>query len=1015
MTKRPVTLVSLLTLALMILSPVSSALAEPAFQPNCSLSGVAYRDFNADGQQGAEEPGVQSVLVTAFNANGTAVDTATTDETGAYTLDQLPEGVEVRLEFSGLPSYLYYGPAGAQSSTSVSFVTCAPGATAVDIALANPGQHCDLEPEIATSCFAFGASAGNFDPVVVSMPYTSGSTDLTTPGGLGRFDSPAHTNLAAAVDIGSVYGLAYRRQTGTLYAGAYLKRHTDLGPDGPGAIYQMNTGPGGAPPSLFVNLPSANPGGVLHTEPWRIDSAAYNLVGKAGLGDMTVSDDDNTLWVVNLGDRRLYSIALDDPTDIDSFAIPLSPPSCPGTGNARPFAVEFQDGLVYVGVTCTGPSVNNLRAYVYSFNPAGGGFSLELNIPLNYSRRCVNNSADPDCETDHPAEWLPWIPETDPPTWPLDYFEVDSITYPQPWLTDIEFDNNGDMILGIRDRWGDMSGNDAFSPVAGDSTEYIGINAGDILRACLNNAGNWLLESDGACGGQQTAGSALAEGPGGGEYYFQDDLEGWHDELGLGSMLQVPGQTTLVATVFDPIPIGSTTEVLHDAGLRWFDNTSGETTRAYRVFDGVIGSPSVFGKANGLGGLEAFCPPAPIEIGNRVWFDLNNDGVQDPGEAPVPGVAVRLYTEDGTLIGEVITNAQGEFIFSSRDFDIDPNTNYVMRMDRASDFGPGGPLDGWFVTEADANQDQRDSDAVLNNGFPQITLTTGNLGDNDHTFDFGFSNVVPPAGINLVKSVDNPNAQVGDTVVYTYEITNTGPVTVIIDQLMDDQLGVITVSPTTLAPGDTATGTSAPVTIQPGQIPLTNIATVDARRQDTNEPLTDTDRVTIGGDPSDPGGGDGGDGSGDGGSPEGSPALRKSVNPPVAQLGDTVTWTIILSNPGDQPMTDVNVTDTIPNGLEIVSVSASAGSVSSSGQQVTFTIGTLEVGQTITISVVTRVVNVSTLIFENLAVLDDPNLTARARLLIASELVRTGETPWWREPVIMLLRLALEVSQTALR
>ncbi len=27
-----------------------------------------------------------------------------------------------------------------------------------------------------------------------------------------------------------------------------------------------------------------------------------------------------------------------------------------------------------------------------------------------------------------------------------------------------------------------------------------------------------------------------------------------------------------------------------------------------------------------------------------VWYDLNNDGVQDPGEAGIPGVTVELWS-----------------------------------------------------------------------------------------------------------------------------------------------------------------------------------------------------------------------------------------------------------------------------------------------------------------------------------------------------------------------------------
>ena len=184
--------------------------------------------------------------------------------------------------------------------------------------------------------------------------------------------------------------------------------------------------------------------------PFVIDAEAFEWVGKAGLGDMTMSDDDSTLWVVNLFDRRLYAMNASTAGNVRSFAIPQTPPGCPA-GNGRPFAVEFYDGQVYVGVTCTAESsqnVSDLRAYVYRFNPASPGFNLVLNIPLNYPRGCVNGGANAGCATAAPAEWFPWVS-----TFPTTYFNDPGNSYPQPWLSDLEFDNNGDLILGIRDRF----------------------------------------------------------------------------------------------------------------------------------------------------------------------------------------------------------------------------------------------------------------------------------------------------------------------------------------------------------------------------------------------------------------------------------------------------------------------------------------------------------------------------------------------------------------------------------
>lgn len=911
-------LISMLIVSLTVFGtvfvPVVSA--GPLNQPACTLTGVAYRDFNADALQGANEPGVPGIVVTAYNAAGTSVASVTTGDDGSYSIS-VTEGVEVRLEFTGLPDFMRYGPDGASSSTSVVFVTCAPGATPVNIALANPGQHCDLNPDVITSCFVLGdqlTDANSDLDTVISAPYGAGSTDVTSPP-TGRFDTPAHDTLAVANQVGSVWGLAYRRQTETIYAGAFLKRHTGFGPNGAGAIYAIDSA---GNVSLFTTLDAA-PATPVHTDgteyadhpgvnPWVVDREAYDWVGKAGLGDMTMSDDDSTLYVVNLFDRRLYSIPVDNPGGISSVALPTSLPGCPSTGDARPFAVEFHDGQVFVGITCTAESNQNaasLNGYVYAAAPGSGSFSLVLSFPLDYPRTCIDQAFSAACETAHPADWLPWSP-----TMQTTYFNGTVITYPQPWLSDIEFDNNGDMIIGIRDRFGDQMGNDAFSPVLNDDNLYLAITGGDTLRACTDGAG-WAIEANGSCGGITTAGAApTGTGPGtpGGEYYFAESLANRHDELSMGSVLQVPGQPEHVNTIFDPVPVG---DELFDGGLRWFDNTTGEVTQAYRIYNGTQGSQQVFGKANGLGGLEAICPPAPIEIGNRVWFDLNNNGQQDPGEASIPGVTVRLYDAAGNLIAETVTNADGEYLFTSTDDGVLFNTDYVVRLDNPDDFADGGPLFEWFLTNSGLGRDSIDSDALLSTGFPTINLTTGDPGDNNHTYDFGFVNQV------------------------------------------------LTPPPPTSPPGDSDGGDDA-----------------------------DSGELAVSGGP---------------------PGLNmnKSVNPPFAQIGDTVTWTITVRNNGGSALDNITISDTIPDGMEIVSARSSRGNVSVSGRQITLTVGTLGPGETVTVNVETRLLDVpnAPLIYINSAFADGASATAQ--VVRASQLVQTGETPWWRDPLIAASTIAL--------
>lgn len=52
--------------------------------------------------------------------------------------------------------------------------------------------------------------------------------------------------------------------------------------------------------------------------------------------------------------------------------------------------------------------------------------------------------------------------------------------------------------------------------------------------------------------------------------------------------------------------------------------------------------------------------PTPINIGNKVWNDLDSDGIQDAGEPGLTGIVVQLWTADKTLmLDSDITDANG--------------------------------------------------------------------------------------------------------------------------------------------------------------------------------------------------------------------------------------------------------------------------------------------------------------------------------------------------------------------
>ena len=102
----------------------------------------------------------------------------------------------------------------------------------------------------------------------------------------------------------------------------------------------------------------------------------------------------------------------------------------------------------------------------------------------------------------------------------------------------------------------------------------------------------------------------------------------------------------------------------------WLDNSDGSASKRIEIYPNNL-APNLFGKANGLGDVEALMDAAPIELGNRIWNDADGDGIQDPGETPIESAVVNLYIDpdgvpnsgDETLVGSDTTDINGNYLF----------------------------------------------------------------------------------------------------------------------------------------------------------------------------------------------------------------------------------------------------------------------------------------------------------------------------------------------------------------
>lgn len=65
------------------------------------------------------------------------------------------------------------------------------------------------------------------------------------------------------------------------------------------------------------------------------------------------------------------------------------------------------------------------------------------------------------------------------------------------------------------------------------------------------------------------------------------------------------------------------------------------------------------------GVLYDFCEHEPAAIEGTVYFDRNDNGVQDAGEPGISGVTVELFDDAGNLVATTTTGSQGEYAFEN--------------------------------------------------------------------------------------------------------------------------------------------------------------------------------------------------------------------------------------------------------------------------------------------------------------------------------------------------------------
>lgn len=117
----------------------------------------------------------------------------------------------------------------------------------------------------------------------------------------------------------------------------------------------------------------------------------------------------------------------------------------------------------------------------------------------------------------------------------------------------------------------------------------------------------------------------------------------------------------------------------------------------------------------------------PAHIGDRVWDDLNADGVQDAGEPGIPNVSVFLiHDANGSIAQTSITNASGLY-----GFDVNHSASYGIRF---------VPPSNYIITVENntSTTDTQDSDI---NASAEIASEFLDYGEDNRSLDAGFFKV----------------------------------------------------------------------------------------------------------------------------------------------------------------------------------------------------------------------------------------------------------------------------------
>jgi uncharacterized repeat protein (TIGR01451 family) len=371
--------------------------------------------------------------------------------------------------------------------------------------------------------------------------------------------------------------------------------------------------------------------------------------------------------------------------------------------------------------------------------------------------------------------------------------------------------------------------------------------------------------------------------------------------------------------------------------------------------------------------MTPFAPPTP-PVTSGLGIDLGDNGVTlnaPPGKSPGPNNFVNfpVLTSGGIeganldLQGFALPGSVIELFIAAPDpTGFGEGKTYLVTLTEGSaadldntvgTYGPG-PINGLLQGTNTTNRFRFLIPLASLPGVAAGTVltSTATLGD-PVTSEFSGNVTVTQAEADLVvgKRVSNPTPNVGDTITYTVRVTNDGPDTATGVTLQDILPAQVSFQSSNATQGtyDPATGTWTVGTVAVGVTqtltvtalvvlphPQANTASISHADQSDPNPENNSDTASI--------------------NPQQADLeLTKTVNDPMPNVGETVTFLVTLTNNGPGIATGVQVTDLLPAGLTFVSATPSQGSYASATGL--WTVGTVAAAAAPTLQIVATVVS----------------------------------------------------------